>query len=162
MVGRTSFVTHRLNDLASGLRDLRTKAYSPDSEMTVITCFPPRMRILSVPLSSSSRIFRISSVRVPKTSQTSFPTNQGHSSFITTRTPWPLKSKSRFARFLSYAILCFFCLEAEYHLIDKPARQTSNGESRLPLLLDVWYGSVGIGQISFEKEELFRGFLFFF
>ena len=55
MEGTTSWMIHRLNALASGLRERRMSYYRPGSETMSMSCFPPGVRILFVPFSSSSK-----------------------------------------------------------------------------------------------------------
>ena len=55
MAGMTSWVIQRLNAFASGLREVITSEYSPGSLMIAMRCFPPRVSIVLIPFSSSSR-----------------------------------------------------------------------------------------------------------
>lgn len=80
---RTSPRTHLEKVRASGLRLRKIRAYRPDSEMMVISCFPPGASIIWTPFSSSSRRARLergfSSARI---SQTSFATDHGSPSKV--------------------------------------------------------------------------------
>lgn len=94
MDGRTSDVTHLRNFLASGFRDRRTRAYSPDSLMMLTSRFweTPFYDLTSIILRAASSSSRFCNAIVTfdssSTAQTSLATNQMSPSLLMARIEW--------------------------------------------------------------------------
>ncbi len=157
----TSCVTHRLNALASGLRERRMREYRPGSDTTSICCSPPGVRILFVPFSSSSKREMVLLTSVSsRHSHTSLATNHGWPSRSTTRTfPNSAFSKICISDIHKLSVRWLMCPRRQYvteenHISDRDTgyreRVNAAGEEKTRRC---WYESLRLP----KKERLHSG-----